>query len=66
MCFRADVFSAWAYHVSPAQLLSGSFPQHLLHPTSHAAPYGNSYGFSPFSCLLCNSQKQLKILPPDI
>lgn len=53
-------FSPRAYHVSLAQLFSGSFPQHLLHPISHAVPYGNSYAGSPLSCLLRDSQTPVK------
>lgn len=61
LCFSADVFfSPRAYHVSLAQLLSGSFLQHLLHPISCAVPYGNSYAGSPFRCLLRNSQAPVK------
>lgn len=53
-------FSTRAYHVSFAQLLSESFPQHLLHPIFGAVLYGNSYAGSPFSCLLRNSQALVK------
>lgn len=61
LCFSADVFfSPRAYRVSLAQLLSGSFLQHLLHPISCAVPYGNSYAGSPFRCLLRNSQAPVK------
>lgn len=53
-------FSSHTYHVPFAQLLSGSFPWHPLHPVFHAAPCSTSYVGSPFSCLLCNSQVPVK------
>lgn len=61
LCLSADFnflffLSAWAYHVSLAQLLSGTFPQHLLHPIYCAVPGGNSYAGSPFRCLVHKSQ----------